>query len=386
MKKYLFIIFITALTIMLNALGTLRVDSIKELPETHMNLEIRDADGKFAPVLIIKTELKGLGLQNVSRPTIHSAEYLEGDHHYKFYMNDNQRVVKITHADYEPLEVRLLADFGINVKVQRVYELELANVPEKELINVVIISEPPYSDIYLDDKLLSKGKSFTMSTGKHNIQLKLDGYQIISDMIDVTKSNILFEYVFTTKNDVLLEINTIPKASNVFLNNIKIGKSPIIKRYPEGLYQLKILKKNYKPYSETLTLRNGINVKKEIELISVNDPKNSMRDNISVTKSILRSSILPGCGHFYINNQLKKGMVITGVHTALCAGLIYYYLQSMDKYEQYENAHYIGDIKQNYTDANSLYTKAQIFLSLDLILWAYSLFDVVKSTNNYNNL
>ena len=385
MKKIILLIFLTLLFAKLNSLGTLRVESIMELPVTHTNIEVLDADGKYAPVLIIKTELKGLGFQNIGRPTKHAAEYMSGDHYYKFYMNDNQRVVKITHSDYEPLEVRLLADYGINIKTQRVYELELTNVPEKEFINVVIISDPPNSDIYLDNKLLDKGKNFIVSTGKHNIQLKLEGYQNISDVIDVTKNNIFFEYLFTTKNDVLLEINTIPTASNIFLNNIMIGESPILKRYPEGLYQLKVLKNDYKPYSETISLRNGINVKKEIVLINLIDQKNSKRNNISVTKSILRSSVLPGWGHFYINKQLRKGMVIAGVHTALCAGLIYSYLQFMDKFEQYEDAHYIEDIENNYSDANKLYRTSQIFLSLDLILWIYSLFDVVKSNKDYNN-
>jgi hypothetical protein len=148
---------------------------------------------------------------------------------------------------------------------------------------------------------------------------------------------------------------------------------------------LKVLKNDYKPYSETISLRNGINVKKEIVLINLIDQKNSKRNNISVTKSILRSSVLPGWGHFYINKQLRKGMVIAGVHTALCAGLIYSYLQFMDKFEQYEDAHYIEDIENNYSDANKLYRTSQIFLSLDLILWVYSLFDVVKSNKDYNN-
>ena len=85
MKKYLFILFITALTLSLYSLGTLRVESIRELPATHTNLEVYDADGKYAPVLIIKTELEGLGIDNVGRPTKHPVEYHEfgsGKHEY----------------------------------------------------------------------------------------------------------------------------------------------------------------------------------------------------------------------------------------------------------------------------------------------------------------
>ncbi|MDP8203569.1 MAG: hypothetical protein P9L95_03450, partial [Candidatus Tenebribacter mawsonii] len=156
MKRILFIIFITILAVMLNALGTLRVSSIKELPATHTNLKVYDADGKYAPVLLVKTELKGLGIQNIGRPTKHAPEYSSGDHHYKFYMNDNQRVVKITHSDYEPLEVRLLADFGINVKAQRVYELKLAFDKEVIQVPVVITCNQSGAEVFIDEKSVGK--------------------------------------------------------------------------------------------------------------------------------------------------------------------------------------------------------------------------------------
>ena len=115
MKRLICLVIVILCSHELFNLGTLRVESIKELSETNMNIEVYDADGKFAPVLIVKTELRGLGFQNVSRPTKHAAEYNVGKHKYKFYMNDSQRVVEITHSDYEPLEVRLLADFSINI-------------------------------------------------------------------------------------------------------------------------------------------------------------------------------------------------------------------------------------------------------------------------------
>ncbi|MDP8269441.1 MAG: hypothetical protein P9L97_12005, partial [Candidatus Tenebribacter davisii] len=154
MKKFaaviVYLLFIITLT--LSALGTLRVESIKELPATHTNLTVYDADGKFAPVLVVKTELKGLGFQNVSRPTKHAAEYNSGKHEYKFYMNDNQRVVEITHADYEPLEVRLLADFGVNVKAQRVYELILGFDKEIVQVPVMISCNQNGAKVYVDNQ------------------------------------------------------------------------------------------------------------------------------------------------------------------------------------------------------------------------------------------
>ena len=41
---------------LLNSLSTFRVESVKELPETYTSLKERDADGNWAPALIVKTE------------------------------------------------------------------------------------------------------------------------------------------------------------------------------------------------------------------------------------------------------------------------------------------------------------------------------------------
>ena len=55
-KKLLTVVSIFLICNLLFSLGTLRVESIKELPATHTNLTVYDADGKYAPVLIVKTE------------------------------------------------------------------------------------------------------------------------------------------------------------------------------------------------------------------------------------------------------------------------------------------------------------------------------------------
>ena len=255
MKKLLFVIFIAVLVIPLNALGTLRVESIEELPETHMNLEVRDADGKFAPVLIVKTELKGLGFQNVSRPTKHAAKYIEGDHHYKFYMNDNQRVVKITHSDYEPLEVRLLADFGIEVKAQRVYEMILTNVPEKEFIVVNIVSDPADAEKIIDGKNLGTGQSFELFIGNHSLKLQKGGYKSLSQEIEVSKSNTLFNNLTLKEIEpVMITIKSVPTGATIFLDDVEIGKTnyqPF--KFPDS-YELRIIKDKHDTVEETITV------------------------------------------------------------------------------------------------------------------------------------
>ena len=284
MKKIIVFAFCFLVFNFLNALGTLRVESIKMLPETSMNIEVRDSDGKYAPVLIVKTELKGLGFQNVSRPTKHAVEYMAGDHHYKFYMNDNQRVVKITHSDYEPLEVRLLADFGINVKAQRVYEIVLSNIPEKEYISVNVTVKPTNAIIKIDNEIFNHNKANKLFIGKHYIQIVLDGYQTISEEITISEEQTLFSYNLKELENVPVEIDSEPQGATIYIDNIKIGETQLSKYLLQGSYSIRIEKDNYETIFDT---------------INIQPPKFSQRFNL-----------IENVGSFTVKSEPESGLEI----------------------------------------------------------------------------
>ena len=290
MKNLITITICFLISTTLSALGTLRVESIKELPATHTNLTVYDADGKYAPVLIIKTELKGLGIQNVGRPTKHAPEYLAGDHQYKFYMNDNQRVVKITHADYEPLEVRLLADFGIEVKAQRVYELVLTNIPEKEFIIVNIVSEPADAAKIIDGKDMGTGQSFELFIGRHTLKLQKSGYKSISKDIEVSKSKTLFNNLELAEVEpVMITIKSEPTEADIYINNVNEGKTnKQLFKFP-GDYELRLVKDKYDTVDETINISESGN--------------NIFNNTLQKNTSILTINTIPSSSTIYLDNE-----------------------------------------------------------------------------------
>jgi len=294
MKKFLVIIFCIAFTVSLCALGTLRVEFIKELPAEHMNLEVRDADGKFAPVLIVKTELKGLGFQNVSRPIIHAAEYIKGDHHYKFYMNDNQRVVKITHSDYEPLEVQILDDYGINVDAQRVYEIVLTNVPEKEFIMVNIVSDPPDAEKIIDGKNRGTGQSFELFIGSHSLKLHKSGYKGISNELEVSKSSTLFNNLTLPEVEpVMITIKSTPSEADIYINNMNEGKTnKQLFKFPDS-YELRLVKDKFDTVAKTIIVTESGN--------------NVFNYTLQKNTSILTINTTPSNCDIYLNNEKLNG-------------------------------------------------------------------------------
>jgi len=263
-----------------------------------MNIEKRDGDGKWAPVLIVKTELRGLGFRNVSRPTKHDVEYNEGKHQYKFYMNDNQRVIEITHSEYEPLEVRLLADFGIEVNAQRVYEMKLTNVPEKVFINVVIISQPADAEKIIDGENLGTGQTFKLFIGKHTLKVQKEGYKSKTETIAVSESSTLFDDIELEEIDILaVQINSVPQGAAIYIDNQEQGITDEgFFRY-SGTYELKLTKTDYLDIDEQIFIAENKSNNFTYNLI-----KNSGIINFSITPT---DAILKLNGEIFNDRKLE---------------------------------------------------------------------------------
>ncbi|MDP8231892.1 MAG: TonB family protein [Candidatus Zophobacter franzmannii] len=255
MKKLLLLFFIISMmTVNVYALGKLEVKLLVELAPTHKSMKILDADGKYAPALIVKTQLKGLGFKNIGRPTPHAAQYDVGLHQYKFYLNDKQRVIQITHADYEPLEVRLLADWDVEVKAQRVYEMVLEHMPEKELIPFSIITTPEKTTKYVDGKLLGTNESYELTLGEHELKVEKSGLKTLIKTINVSKEKPFVEMKLTNIETVVITIKSVPQGANISIDSKDEGKTDDqLFRYPRK-YSLRLSKDKYEPVEDSITV------------------------------------------------------------------------------------------------------------------------------------
>ena len=99
--------------------------------------------------------------------------------------------------------------------------------------------------------------------------------------------------------------------------------------------------------------------------------------------NMLRSAFVPGWGH-YKSHDYTKGHTFLASEIVLFGTSLYFYIQAMDDYHNYEDSHYIGDIKQLYFDANSNYRYSQLFFSLGAIVWIYTLYDSISATQEFN--
>jgi hypothetical protein len=104
---------------------------------------------------------------------------------------------------------------------------------------------------------------------------------------------------------------------------------------------------------------------------------------LPIWRNMLQSSLIPGWGQFNTKHY-SKGQIFMGIELVLIGTSYYYYDQSEEKYQQYLDSSYIGDIKQNYEDASKLRRFSQGFLAVASLVWIYNLYDTYQSTEEYN--
>ena len=108
-------------------------------------------------------------------------------------------------------------------------------------------------------------------------------------------------------------------------------------------------------------------------------------EKLPIWRNMLQSGVMPGWGQFNSKNY-SKGQIFMGIELVLLGTSYYYYDQSEEKYQQYLDSTYIGDIKQNYEDASKLRGYAQGFIAVAALVWVYNIYDTYRSTEEYNAL
>lgn len=104
---------------------------------------------------------------------------------------------------------------------------------------------------------------------------------------------------------------------------------------------------------------------------------------LSVRENFLKSAVVPGWGQFSTKHN-TKATVILSLELVAVMGSIYFYDQAMTNHRIYQSATQIEDINNYYSKAQTPYQYSLMMLGFGAVVWAYNLYDVVVSTNEYN--
>lgn len=103
----------------------------------------------------------------------------------------------------------------------------------------------------------------------------------------------------------------------------------------------------------------------------------------SPLSNALRTAVAPGWGHFSLGSH-TKGQIFLVAQLALLGSSIYYYEKSMIHYRKYKSATQIDEMNEHYNEALLPYRQSNLLFGLFVVVWGYTIYDVINETNDYN--
>ncbi len=250
--KIAFSIFLLITVSLIFALGRLEVQSVESLDETNLQISKYDADGRYAPLLFVKTELKPILFQNVGRGNRNEPVWDEMNSRWKCYLNVGQNRIKIGSTGYEPIQINL-RDYGVTSEEKRCYVLTLINHPEHEVISYSIISDPADAEKWVDGENLGTGQSFQIEVGSHQLELRKTGYKTMKLTIDVSKSaSFVNADKMSPQDPILFTVKSQPTGADIYLDGAASGQTDCQVALFPGSYAIRVVKNGYDPEEQTI--------------------------------------------------------------------------------------------------------------------------------------
>ncbi|HOL46870.1 MAG TPA: zinc ribbon domain-containing protein [bacterium] len=116
------------------------------------------------------------------------------------------------------------------------------------------------------------------------------------------------------------------------------------------------------------------------------EKEDTKKEEITLTSTLIKSTILPGLGHYYLDKEYKT--IIFSILSLGTLGMsINYKMKADDYYDKYNsvdlnklNYNLLEEYKNKTDDYKK---KSNIFLTAAIICWIYNLVDVYKDYNHY---
>ncbi len=103
----------------------------------------------------------------------------------------------------------------------------------------------------------------------------------------------------------------------------------------------------------------------------------------NIRTSIFKSMLLPGWGQLS-SKANTKGSIILGTELMALGASLYFWDRSNYYHQKYEDATQVEQIEAYYNEALKPRQYSVIALGFAGVVWAYNLFDVIQTTDEYN--
>ncbi len=241
---------------------------VKDITELHGDITAaqhgyKDVNGQWCAILKVHTDIKDLQFEGFG----YEKHDYRGEGIYLVYLQPETKSLKFKKDDY----IAKSHNFPFKVKGNSVYQIDITGVGEEkkiEDITINILGEPENSIITFDGEEKGKITSFKTSVGKHELKITKDGFETYMKTIEVSTDKTLFNYKLEKVEDAVIVIDSNPSGAMVYIDGVKIDKTPISSFYPAGTYKIRLTSDNYEDIDETIVIK-GPETKKTYQLTDI---------------------------------------------------------------------------------------------------------------------
>ncbi|HJJ48405.1 MAG TPA: PEGA domain-containing protein [Methanocorpusculum sp.] len=121
-------------------------------------------------------------------------------------------------------------------------------------------SSPDGCSLYVDGRYQGKTPiSVTLETGRHSVSLAKSGYDEYNTTVGINTGSetTLYPTLYKKVSEGYLSVNSNPSGADVYIDNCYRGTTPLTLYLSSGTYDVLIKKPDYKPYSSTVSVKDG---------------------------------------------------------------------------------------------------------------------------------
>jgi len=216
---------------------------------------VKDINGDTTALIKVRTALNQLQFES----NLYPAKIEKKTGEYFIYLSEGDRKISFLKEGYQREDYY----FPEKIKANIVYYLELSSkdlYPETVKIAATIQTIPAGARVYLDNQYLENSEQIKTTVGEHEIKIIMSGYKVLNKIISITPEQTFFKYKLKEQKDVAVFINSTPKGATVYIDDVKIGRTPISSFYPAGIFKIKLIKESFESLEEFLDIKkNRIN-------------------------------------------------------------------------------------------------------------------------------
>ena len=236
---------------------------------------VKDINGDTTALIKVKTDLNQLQFES----NLYPAKIEKKTGEYFIYLSEGDRKISFLKEGYQRKDYY----FPEKIKANIVYYLKLSSedlLPKTIKIAAAIQTIPAGARIYLDNQYLENSEQIKTTVGEHELKVIMSGHEVLNKKIFITPEQTFFKYKLKEKKDIPIFINSSPEGATVYIDDVKIGKTPVSSFYPAGTFKIKIIKKSFEPLEEFIDIKtNRVNKHYALEdnsaILSINTYQNA---------------------------------------------------------------------------------------------------------------